>query len=480
MIQRRSGDWNSLLKITVVYLLIFGIIVSAKAANTGAALEKERITVRSISGQFIVNSPKAIPPLPAASDQSTTNLPKTIEIEPNLLVVICERVKENILFTLKAKDEWKGNIIINIFPAQTGYDSIWVNAQYTDRGWIYYLDLPSRIEMARLLNAVVGVLFQEMADRKGGSKPAELPPWIVPAFSLNVHLTAPDITILEPFSKKTRVDRRTNPINLIKKRLATIEPLSWDELSWGEDEYLTDFSFTNRYSICAYLFVHQLLRMPDGVARMKDFLSILPSRWNWQVAFLDAFKPHFYSMRDVEKWWSVTVASITGRTETKTLTFEESLKKLDDIVDSPVKIPIRTGVIEGTNSVQTAVVRKFPIQQIITQFGYSQHKQILKEKADELSVLMQQSHPALRKLIEDYRLALVNYLTRRYRAGYESDSPKLIARETLNRLDKLDFVRSNFREYGFFAEEQMPMYDDLLSIPQQSYPQTPPVSQKAQ
>ncbi|MGC8743476.1 MAG: hypothetical protein ACP5T0_06325 [Verrucomicrobiia bacterium] len=478
MIVKRSGDWNLLLLIAATWLLILHSVIPSAAVNSNGVSGKDSITVRSFSGQFIVNSSKTLPPLPAAAGQLATNLPKTIEIDPNLLVVICERIKENILFFLKANDEWKGTVIINIFPAKSLFDPVWINAQYTDRGWMYYVDVPSRIDMARLVNAVVGVLLQEMADRGAGSKPAELPPWIAPAFSLNVQLTAPDITIIEPFSKKTRVDRRTNPINLIKRRLISVEPLSWDELSWGDDQYFNDFSSTNQYAICSYLFTHQLLRLPDGAEKLKKFLHILPSRWNWQIAFLDAFKPHFYSMRDVEKWWSVSIAALTGRTEMKTLTFEETLKKLDDIVDSPVKIPIKNNGQDQTNSVSAAVVKKIPLQQIITQYNYSQHKQLIREKAAELSVLKQQAHPALKKLIDDYRIVLENYLSRRYRAGFEEDSPKLVTRDTINKLDELDFIRSDFREYGVFEQEQAPLYDDFFNIQPHQSSQIPPLTQK--
>lgn len=460
------------------------------SSRAAVARDEDKITVRSISGQFVINSPKTIPKLPAPDSNAPTNLIKTIELEPNLLVVICERIKQNILFTLNLKDEWKGSIIINIYPARSYNDSIWVNACHTDRGWVYYLDIPSQIEMNRLIRSLVEVLLQELADRKAGSKPSELPPWLAPAFSLNVHLTAPDITILEPFSKKVRVDRRTNPINLIKKRLLSEQPLTWDELTWPDDETIQDFSFTNRYTICSYLFVHQLLKFPDGIAKMNDFFSILPARWNWQVAFIEAFKPHFYSMRDVEKWWSVTLAAFSGRTELKTLTFEESLKKLDDIVDSPVKIPIQTNE-NNTNQTQ-AVIKRLPLQQIIAQFSYSQHRQLLRQKAVELAVLRQQAHPALKRLVEDYKTTLEHYLSRRYRSGYESelppfmpDSPRLIARDTLNRLDALDLIRSDLKQYGLngvYEDEPVFNFDrafmESLSQTQQAVTNLPPAGEK--
>jgi hypothetical protein len=92
-------------------------------------------------------------------------------------------------------------------------------------------------------------------------------------FTLNVHLTAPDITIMELYTKKVRIDRRTNPINLIKRHIISITPLTWDELSWPTDEEIMDNSITNRYCLCSYIFLNQILRLPDGVKKMNDFFT---------------------------------------------------------------------------------------------------------------------------------------------------------------------------------------------------------------
>ncbi len=468
----RSADKTRWLLVITVFL-IFIICCPLHSAT-----EKDTITARSISGQFTVRSPYKIPPLPAS--KQPTNQIKLIELDPNFLVVVCERIKGNILLALNQKDEWKGSVLIRIYPAQTYLDPVWVNARYSDKGWVYYVDFPSVIEMNRLIRAVVGVVLQEIADRKAGSKPAELPPWLPPAFTLNIHLTAPDIAIMERFTKKVRVERITNPINLIKRHIVSITPLTWDELSWPTDEALMDNSITNQYSLCSYIFMHEVLQLPDGVKKMKEFFTILPARWNWQVAFVEAFKPHFYSMRDVEKWWSVTIASITGRTGLKTLTFEESLKKLDDILNSPVKIPTR-----NTNTNQ---IIKIPIQQVIAQYSYSQHRQILREKISELSVLRQNSHPAITRLVDDYKEALQIYLDRRYRSGfgselppYTSDSPKLTAKNIMSRLDILDVIRSDFEQHGYeMADVPTPAFADPLVLQPQtnSFTATPPTTPK--
>jgi len=448
--------------LVVTVFLIFIICCPLRSET-----EKDTITARSVSGQFMVRSPYKIPPLPAS--KQPTNQIKLIELDPNFLAVVCERIKGNILLTLNQKDEWKGSVFVRIYPAQTYLDPVWVNAQYSDKGWMYYVDFPSVIEMNRLIRAVVGVVLQEIADRRAGSKPAELPPWLPPAFALNVYLTAPDIVLMERFTKKVRVERVTNPINLIKRHIISITPLTWDELSWPTIEALMDNSTTNQYSLCSYIFMREVLRLPDGVKKMKEFLTILPARWNWQVAFIEAFKPHFYSMRDVEKWWSVTIASITGRTGVKTLTYDESLKKLEAILNSPLKIP--TGNTNTNN-----LIIKLPLQQVITQYSYSQHKQILKEKISELSVLRQNSHPAITRLVDDYKEALQIYLDRRYRSSFgsdlppfTSDSPKLAIKDILNRLNMLDEIRLDFKQHGYeMADVPTPAFADPLVLQPQT------------
>jgi hypothetical protein len=443
-----SGESRRLMAKPAWVLLIFCLfILPSSICFSAEPLPKANdvIFIQSRSGQFFASTPKRIADIPPA--ETSTNTPKTIKIDPNFAVIIAERIKDRFLFSLNLNDRWKGRIFLTIFPARTHFDPVFVNAQYSDTGWMYYVDLPSYIPLNKLIRVIVEVLLQELADRSAGSKPAELPPWLAPAIAFQIQYEATDISLMEPFTKKTRLEKRKNPLDLIRRQLQSTRALSWEELCWPSDEDLADFSPTNRYNMCSFLFYHHLMRTPDAFNRLHRFFEILPSFWNWQVAFVKAFEPMFYSMRDVEKWWSVTLAAFTGITEYKTLNAEQTIAQLDDILDSPVKIPTSTN--------EPPAVRRIPLQSIITSYGINQHKDVVRQKIADLISLRQRAHPALISLIDDYRRVLEDYLRRRVTAGFEPESPALprmnprsIVQQTVKRLDELDLIRSDVRLYG--------------------------------
>ncbi|MCX7872527.1 MAG: hypothetical protein N2487_04510 [Verrucomicrobiae bacterium] len=427
-----------------VFLYVWG--ASGAVLNDKVLLkDKDVVFIQSRSGQFFASAKKNV--AGSSLSEYSTNLPKTVEIDPNFLVVVSERIKDRFLFSLNLEDRWKGRIFLTIFPARSHFDPIFVNAQHTDAGWMYYVDLPSRIQINRLIRAMVEVLLQELADRSAGSKPAELPPWLAPAIAFQMQFDAPDISIMEPFSKRVRVDKRRNPFDLIRSHFRTERPLSWEELCWPGDEDLLDYSITNRYSMCSFLFFSHLMRLPEANAGLRKFFTISPSYWNWQVAFVKAFEPQFYSMRDVEKWWAVTLAGYIGVSQFKTLTPEETISQLDDILDSPVKAPAETN--------QPPIIERILLQSIILNYKINQHKQLIRQKIADLTALRHRAYPSFVGLIDDYRTALENYLRRRVAAGYEPDlprlpreNPKTIVQQTVQRLDELDFIRSDLRLYG--------------------------------
>ena len=92
------------------------------------------------------------------------------------------------------------------------------------------------------------------------------------------------------------------------------------------------------YGFSAQLFVHQLLRLPEGRACLCAMLAQLPQRYNWQLAFLDSFKAYFQRPLDIEKWWTLNLTHFTGRDLTQAWPVEESWQKLDEILLSDAQV----------------------------------------------------------------------------------------------------------------------------------------------
>src|SRR5438093_8069577 len=79
---------------------------------------------RSRSGQFIIYGAN-IPGLSAPALDLGTNV-NLIRLQPALLTVSCERIKEMLWHELGATAPWRGKIYITVFAAQTADDTITV------------------------------------------------------------------------------------------------------------------------------------------------------------------------------------------------------------------------------------------------------------------------------------------------------------------------------------------------------------------
>lgn len=424
-------------------ILLSGIVVLSAAAVAAVASEKI-ITIRSRSDQFVANCPATIPPI--AAQNMPTNQEKYISLNAPVVVVIAERIKQCILESLAANDEWKGKVILNIHPVDQPDEEIWVNAQKTEIGWIYNVDLPAYLQKTRLIRTLVQVVLKEIADRYSGVKPAELPPWLGPAMTMHILINAPDILIMDQFTKKVKTQRKVNPITIVRKNLNGQPPLSWDELCWHGGLYNSE-PLLNRYTLSSYLLFHHLMSLKNGNVFMCQMLRQLPSHWNWQIAFLKAYEAHFKSLREVDKWWSVIIESFMGKDGTRAYTFEESLRKLDETLTCPIKFQIETNI--------AGEVKFLTLQDIITQWSFNQQKVFLRQKIAQLQALKPHISPHLAKLLDDYCSALTTYIQRRAKAGFSNDLPpfvndsvRLILRDTINDLNNLDLIRQDFRHNG--------------------------------
>src|SRR5207245_2196559 len=111
------------------------------------------------------------------------------------------------------------------------------------------------------------------------------------------------------------------------KTIATRSACTFEQLSWPMEEYLSGAD-VEIYRCSAQLFVHSLLELADGQACLQSMLEELPGYYNWQLAFLHAFRAHFTRPLDTEKWWTLQVLRFTGRDLAQTWSDEESWRKL--------------------------------------------------------------------------------------------------------------------------------------------------------
>ncbi|HWW01625.1 MAG TPA: hypothetical protein VNZ64_18145 [Candidatus Acidoferrum sp.] len=404
----------------------------------------------SRSRQFLVQA-VAVPALSPLISELETN-PDFIQLNPILLPVSCDRIKQSLCRQLGADTSWRGRIYVGLQPAESTDDPITIASERFRDGWQYFVALPSVVERSRYVHAMVQVLLLEMANRGATDRSAELPPWLSEGFSrqllastngeLDVILPNPQVAASGLRVAWTTVSaRRANPLEEAHKWLSAASPLTFQELSWPTPDQLSGEAGAV-YGSSAQLFVSELLRLPDGPGCLRAMLADLPRRYNWQLSFLQAFQSRFQRPLDVEKWWALQVLHFTGRELTQTWPPDESWQKLDEVVRSAVQVHV------GTNDLPLQAEVK--LQTIIRQWDSSRQTQTLQEKIRELDALRLRVAPEVAPLTAQYRQVLATYLQIRDRGGSvfglgKKAAHRRAAEEVLLQLDALDAQRASQR-----------------------------------
>lgn len=403
--------------------------------------------VASRSGQFLVRI-TAAPVLPVRLSYLATNQ-NFIQLDPMLLPVSCDRIKENLCRQLGADTSWRGRIYVGLRPAELADDPVTITSERFRDGWRYYVDLPALVERSRYVHAIVQVLLQEMANRGTVDRSAELPAWLSEGFSRQLLAsTNSEVAIILPTPQmntaglrvaSTMVSgRRDDPLKEAHKWLSAASPLTFQELSWPTADQLNGEAGAV-YGCSAQLFLSELLKLPDGPACLRAMLADLPRRYNWQLSFLQAFQSRFERPLDVEKWWALQIVHFTGRELTQTWPPEESWQKLDELVRSAVQVHV------GTNELPLQAEVK--LQTVIREWNASRQTQALQDKLRELDSLLLRVAPDVAPLAAQYRQAIADFLRSRDPGGSILGFGKKAARrrateEMLRQLDALDAQRA--------------------------------------
>jgi hypothetical protein len=410
-----------------VRLLVFGLLASLALSPARGG---EPVAVLSRSEQFLVHGL----PMPAAflsgSQASTVSY---VNVDPNLLAVSCERIKEVLLAELGRKDEWKGKIALFLRPVGADNEPILVTSTHYTDGWSYRLEIPDQVDRGRLVRAVIEVLLLEMANRRAGRQSTELPPWLVEG--LAAHLQAVFGLVVE----RARHERRQEPLAALRTRLRARPPLSWSELSWPGDEPLTADNVAH-YQDCAQFFVWELLHLKRGHDCLRDLIAQLPDDLNWQTTFLRVFRPHFTRLVDVEKWWSLSVVHFTGHDFEQNWPREEGWRQLEDILMTPVDVRLNVNELPMSSHAR--------LQTMLVEWDYARQRTLLQKKINHLQALRWRVTKEMLALVDDYLHTLESYVQKRDKTASVPvlknetlPNLKILLRDTLHQLDALDAQR---------------------------------------
>lgn len=442
--------------LTVMALLLAGGRTDLRAAPPATQFD----TFESRSQQFSVTGlrPGIFIGLPNGS------LPPTnyIRLEPAVVVVNCERVKEALLRELRLKDQWHGHIRVSLVPDLLPTQPITVNREWYRDGWHYHLIVPHFAEPVPLARAITGALLIELANRGNLSgRSGDVPLWAIEGMTAHL-LASGRLIFLNGVSAPVPGGGRLGVVNdprallQVSARLpdeyqaarARLQPgtaLSFNDLSLPRPEQLAGAA-REAFRGSAHVFVAELLKLTGGPANFTAFLQQLPNYLNAQLAFERAFGNYFRGALDIEKWWSLTLVNVIGRDAQRRWAQPTSLDRLDDLLRARVERRA------GANALPERQFIK--LQQFLGQTEFARERIALAELVAQLTALQNQASPELARLIADYRRVLENYLSKRQKAGEGfsivnrmAPSHRIAVQETVRQLDMLDVIRDDFRRY---------------------------------
>jgi hypothetical protein len=405
--------------------------------------------VRSASGQFVILDRRGAAP-PALPGASTAK--GFYNLEPAFLAVSCERIKNLLNSELGAPNQWRGRINVSISPVRNNRDDYAVVVDRFRDGWSYQLNLPQRVERTMFVRTLVQVLLLEQANRQASDRSAEVPFWLVEGLTQRLLISREAEVILAPPSQTFGgvsvgplvIERRDNdPFETARRVLRDRPPLTLEQLTWPPTE---DFNGPagDLFRCSAQLFVAELLGLNGGRECLRAAIAGLGSCYNWQTAFLNAYRAHFPNQLALEKWWALQAVYFVGRNPQQLWTYEESWRKLDEVLHLPVAI--------RRTSVEMPVRAEVTLQVMIREWNTLRQLSTLQTKLRELELIRVRVALELVSLTDDYQRVLKEYLQQRQRtpAIYANlqtmpEGSRKVAVEVIRQLDELDANRQSMR-----------------------------------
>ena len=413
--------------------------------------------IGSASGQFFVSARSSYIS-PHSIDLGAA--PNMVTLEPALMAVSCERIKQELLHELNVRDQWHGKIFVILRPAFTTNDQVRIIPQKLGANWDCGVEMPDVVDRDRFVGTIVRACLLEMANRNEGYRSAEIPEWLAQGFTRQlIGSSAVKLILPTPHGKengmhvsRTMVEftdaphaldastRGLNPLTQASQILRTNEPLTFDQLSWPTEEQFEGLG-ADIFASNAQLFLSELLRLKNGPAGVNALLAEMPNYLNWQLAFMDAFHESFQTPLDVEKWWALEQTEFSGRDLLHLLTPEESWRQLNAVFQFPVNVQIGDAPPMRTD---------ISFQTIIRGWARTQQLDLIKKKVWELDLLRLRIAPDFIPLVDGYSQTLREYYKKRSATTWILPSlfapvPDKAIDEAVARLNTLDVRRANMR-----------------------------------
>lgn len=425
-----------------VFISCIGIAF-AQGQATGPAL----LSTRSYSGQFIIQAPAYAEALrlspELASDRSL------VRLDPSLMPVSCERLKQLLWRELGANTAWRGKIFLVLYPAGSPADAVGIRAQKYNDGWSYRIDMPDVIERTRYVRGLVQVLLLELANRNASERSAEIPNWLIEGVTAEL-LASSELQVILPAPKPSSNGRalgftsvnatqKQAPLEAARVQFSTQNPLTFEQLSWPAYNQMTGEA-GEVYRGSAQLFLNELLTLANGRACLRQMVEELPSYYNWQMALFHAFGKWFHSALDVEKWWAVHLVQFTGRDLAQRWDPAESWRKLDDCLRLRVQVHSASNALPARSEIS--------LETVVRSWAVEKQDPVLTATMRELELIRVRSANEALELIDAYLETIRTYQRDRDHAGLpfglrRNAGRRHVAQQTVKQLAALEARRQS-------------------------------------
>lgn len=429
--------------LAISLLLLGGTMADALPAALGPSL-------KSVSGQFVIYDLRA----PNSALQTPLG-PQELELEPTVLVVSCERIRQALLKELDANREWRSTINVMLRSSRAGGARAKINIESFGRSWTYKVELPPRLARDEFTRTIVQVLLLELANRTPGNGSAEIPLWLSEGLTQRL-LSTREVELVLPKPSQAvgtmlmapahTLTRDPDPLAHARQILQNQAPPSIAELSWPEVE---KFSPANAefFQASAQLFVTELLALKTGPELLRTFTTRLPKFYNWQTAFLQVYAKEFPNLLALEKWWALQAAYFVGRDHKELWTPEESARKLD--------AALHTSIAVRTSATELPVRTEISLQTVLREWDTVRQLKTAQDKVLELDRLRLRVAPAYMKIVAEYQTALRDFMRERSRftttfnkIRTQPPGIKKVIVAAIERLDELDAQRALLPKTG--------------------------------
>lgn len=422
-----------------VCALFAGLLLAAAAHADASYVGPQKVV--SASGQFIVTyTPNHSWFYHRPQVDLSTNS-SYLRLEPSLLAISAEHFKSALwrAIGLSPNTSWSGKIFLALHPARSTNETVLIATDPFMQYWNYRLQLPDLIRRTRYSRALSAVILMEYANRKTPTSrhPAMIPPWLADGLARQVEEADATRVILSaptgevnglPLTRIDKKQRGIDPLAASRRVLQNHPALTFNQLSWPDDAQ-ENGDDGGVYLASVQLFVCDLLKLPEGPAKLRDMLVRLPHCENWQTAFLAAFHDDFQSPLAVEKWWALRVVAFAARDPGPLWTSAVSRQKLDAILSVPVDVRSASNALPSHAEIS--------LQATIRSFRPPQQTEILQTKLRDLNLVQLRLAPSLASIGNGYRNALSDFLT--YEKKHTSSRRRRSAEQQfIHQLDTLD------------------------------------------